>query len=193
MPADGDEAAFTVKDERAPGGTRTLHWTFSSRSQCMTCHTPWAESTLAFTSGQLLTPLPGEKSNRLDQFEQSGLLVRQTPRQPPPKNQSRWDQESVLVPPFEEKFSLDERARSYIDANCAHCHRFGGGGTALIDLRAGIPIEKMKAVDEVPAKGDLELKNATNHPPGEPVSQRSVPANGHLRPRTDAASGVRGA
>jgi putative heme-binding domain-containing protein len=168
VPAEGDEAAFTVKDERAPGGTRTLHWTFSSRSQCMTCHTPWAESTLAFTSGQLLTPLPGETTNRLDQFELSGLLARQESKQPPPKNQSRWDQESVLVPPFEEKFPLDERARSYIDANCSHCHRFGGGGAALIDLRAGIPIDKMKAVDEVPKKGDLELHDAKIIAPGNP-------------------------
>jgi putative heme-binding domain-containing protein len=172
VPAEGDGAAFTVKDERAPGGTRTLHWTFSSRSQCMTCHTPWAESTLAFTSGQLLTPLKGEKTNRLDQFEQSGLLVRQTPTQAPPKNQSRWDQESVLVSPFDESFSLDERARSYIDANCAHCHRFGGGGTALIDLRAGIPIDKMKMVDEVPKKGELGLKNGRIIFPGNPY--RSV-------------------
>jgi len=165
--AEGDEAAFTVKDERAPGGTRTLHWTFSSRSQCMTCHTPWAESTLAFTSGQLLTPLPGESMNRLDQFERSGLLVRSAPPAAP-KNQSKWNDEQVLVPPFDERFPLARRARSYISANCAHCHQFGGGGTALIDLRAGIPVERWRAVNEVPVKGNLELPDAKIIAPGNP-------------------------
>ena len=126
----------------------------------MTCHTPWAESTLAFTSSQLLTPLAGSKMNGLDSFEAAGLLVRQQPTQPPPKNLSRWDEESVLVPPFDDSHPLDKRARSYLDANCAHCHRFGGGGTAQIDLRAGIPIDKTKTVGEVPTKGELGLKNA---------------------------------
>jgi len=170
--AEGDEAVFAVKDKLAPGGTRALHWTFSSRSQCMTCHTPWAESTLAFNSGQLLTPLAGETTNRLDQFEQAGLIVRHEPAKAPPKNQSRWDEESVLVSPFDESQSIERRARSYIDANCAHCHRFGGGGTAQIDLRAGIPIERTKMLNEVPTKGELGLKNAKIVWPGNPY--RSV-------------------
>ncbi|QDT53205.1 Soluble aldose sugar dehydrogenase YliI precursor [Caulifigura coniformis] len=172
VPEEGDEAIFAVKDARAPGGGRVLHWTFSSRSQCMTCHTPWAESMLAFNSSQLLTPLAGEAGNRLDQFEQSGLLVRQEPAKAPPKNQSRWDEESVLVPPFDESHSIEHRARSYLDANCAHCHRFGGGGTAQIDLRAGIPVERTKLLDEVPTKGELGLKNAKIVWPGNPY--RSV-------------------
>lgn len=172
VPAEGDEAVFTVSDPRAPGGSRPLHWTFASRSQCMTCHTPWAESTLAFNSAQLLTPIDGAKDNGLDAYEKSGLLVRQPPTQPPPKNLSRWDQESVLVPPFDEKFPLEQRARSYLDANCSHCHRFGGGGTAQIDLRAGIPLAKTKTVDEVPTKGELGLQNGRLIVPGNPY--RSV-------------------
>jgi putative heme-binding domain-containing protein len=172
VPAEGDEAVFTIHDEQAPGRRRTLNWTFSSRSQCMTCHTPWAESTLAFNSAQLLTPLAGQTINGLDALEKSGMLVRQNPSQPPPKNLSRWDEESILVPPFDDKFPLDQRARSYLDANCSHCHRFGGGGTAQIDLRAGIPIAKTKSVNEVPTKGNLELHDARIIVPGNPY--RSV-------------------
>ncbi len=171
VPADGDAAVFTVRDERAPGGERPLHWTFASRSQCMTCHTPWAESTLAFNSAQLLTPLNGASRSRLDDLEAAGLLVRQ-PDQKQPKNLSRWDEESILVPPFDESFPLEQRARSYLDANCAHCHRFGGGGTAQIDLRAGIPLERTRTIDEVPTKGDLGLQNGRIIAPGNPY--RSV-------------------
>ncbi len=168
VPAEGDAAVYTVKAPDAPGGSRPLHWTFASRSQCLTCHTGWAESTLAFTSSQLLTPLGNSSINRLDAMVASGLVERQESKQPPPKNLTRWDEESILVPPFDEKYPLDQRARSYLDANCAHCHRFGGGGTAQIDLRAGIPLEKTKTVNEVPTKGNLDLEEARIITPGNP-------------------------
>ncbi|HVJ67213.1 MAG TPA: PQQ-dependent sugar dehydrogenase [Caulifigura sp.] len=167
VPAEGDEAAFTVADKDAPGGSRTLHWTFASRSQCITCHTPWAESTLAFSTSQLLKPLGSSATGRLDEYELAGLLTRQSPAQLP-KNLTRWDEESVVVPPFDEQYSLDERARSYLDANCSHCHRFGGGGTAQIDLRAGIPLARTKTINEIPTKGNLELNDARIIVPGNP-------------------------
>ncbi|MFY7951277.1 MAG: PQQ-dependent sugar dehydrogenase, partial [Armatimonadaceae bacterium] len=48
VPADGIEKYFTVADKRVPGGKREQTWSFASRTQCLTCHTPWAEVTLAF-------------------------------------------------------------------------------------------------------------------------------------------------
>ena len=41
-----------------------------------------------------------------------------------------------LVDPYDSSADLEERARSYLHVNCAHCHRDGGGGTALWNFSA---------------------------------------------------------
>jgi hypothetical protein len=42
--------------------------------------------------------------------------------------------------------SLQDRARSYLDANCSHCHR-PGGTVAYFDARYNTPIEKQEIID----------------------------------------------
>jgi putative heme-binding domain-containing protein len=61
------------------------------------------------------------------------------------------------VDPYDEKSSLDDRARSYLAANCGHCHRFGGGGAALIDLRYDIPIGETRLLNVRPTLGTFDL------------------------------------
>ena len=54
---------------------------------------------------------------------------------------------------------MEDRARSYLHVNCSHCHRFGGGGTALIDLRYDIKLSEMKVVGERPNQGTFNLRD----------------------------------
>src|SRR5206468_5306538 len=61
------------------------------------------------------------------------------------------------------------RARSYLNANCGHCHRFGGGGAVDLELHAFTPVEKMKAVDVRPYRGDFGLPDARIIAPGDPL------------------------
>jgi putative heme-binding domain-containing protein len=77
-----------------------------------------------------------------------------------------------LVDPFDESADLDRRARSYLQANCVHCHQFGGGGSANFDLRLELPIDQTKALDTTPVQGTFGIADARILAPGDPY--RSV-------------------
>ncbi len=70
--------------------------------------------------------------------------------------------------PHDAQASLEDRARSYLHANCAHCHRTGGGGSAYIELRAEITHAEMKAIEAKPTQGTFEISDAKIIAPGNP-------------------------
>src|SRR5581483_93623 len=50
----------------------------------------------------------------------------------------------------------DRRARSYLHANCAHCHRFGGGGgQVVLEMDFSKPLKEMGILDVPPKQGDF--------------------------------------
>src|SRR5205823_5614188 len=57
---------------------------------------------------------------------------------------------------------------SYLHVNCAHCHQFGGGGSALVDFRALTPLDKCKAIGVTPVQGAFGLSDAKIVAPGDP-------------------------
>ena len=77
-----------------------------------------------------------------------------------------------LVDPYDAKFDLNHRARSYLQVNCAHCHQLGAGGTADIEMRYNIPIEQSKTLEIRPAQGTFDIHGAHILSPGDPY--RSV-------------------
>jgi putative heme-binding domain-containing protein len=146
-------------------------WTVPSRGQCYQCHNPWAGYRLAFTQPQLERTVDyhGSKVPQLKQLKQLRLLET-------PKNETANDssvassspQLSHLVNPSDESQSLSHRVRSYFHVNCAHCHRFGGGGTALIDLNFNIPLEATKLVGADVTQGALGLRESQIVRAGDP-------------------------
>src|SRR5262249_49937217 len=66
----------------------------------------------------------------------------------------------------------EERARSYLHANCAHCHVWAGGGNSAINLHVNEPRDKMKLVGEDPLHDRFGLASAKLVAPGDP--ERSV-------------------
>lgn len=91
-------------DARGARQARTFH--VPSTSQCRACHSGRA---LGWRARQL------DREDQLARFRTLGLIDRLPPAH------------SVLVDPHGDA-SLSERARSYLDANCSHCH--GEGGSA---------------------------------------------------------------
>jgi putative heme-binding domain-containing protein len=116
------------------GGGRK--WRILGRAACMGCHTPWQGYALGVNGAQLPD---------LDRFLELGILGKTTPRM------KAW------IDPYDEKASLEDRARSYLGANCGHCHRFGGGGAAKIDLRQEASLADMKVAGVRPTLGSFDL------------------------------------
>jgi len=64
------------------------------------------------------------------------------------------------------------RARSWLHANCAACHRFSGGGAGSFQLNLEVPLERSGLVGATPVQGSLGLDEPRLLAPGVP--ERSV-------------------
>jgi putative heme-binding domain-containing protein len=173
LPAGGADATLVVKDVHAPGGQRKQTWHFPSRTECLQCHNPWAGHTLAFT----LPQLHNRHAQSAGSVDQLGMLRDLGIVEPASEKQVQPDH-PVLKPttrfshPHDLTEPLEKRARSYLHANCAHCHQFGAGGTADIHLGFDKPLEETKAVEVRPVQGAFDIPNASIIAPGDPY--RSV-------------------
>lgn len=77
-----------------------------------------------------------------------------------------------LVDPADSRADSVARARSYLQANCAHCHVWAGGGNSAIDLHVNTTPEKMMLIGTKPLHDTFGLPEARLVAPGMP--DRSV-------------------
>ena len=124
----GLDRTFTIKDPKAPGGKRQQTWHFPSRAECTLCHTMPAKFALGVNTLQLNRDhnYDGVVANQLRTLEHLGIFTKPLPA-PPEKLPRLGNYE-------DESLSLDQRARAYLHANCAHCHMKWGGGNAEFQL-----------------------------------------------------------
>ncbi len=126
--------------QTATGG-RTQPWYYPSRADCQTCHTANAGLVLGVKTRQLNRDLKypdGTTENELVAWKRLGLLD---------ADFSGDDVKifSSLARPDDSARSLEDRARSYLDANCANCHR-PEGTVAGFDARYDTPSAEQKIV-----------------------------------------------
>jgi putative heme-binding domain-containing protein len=173
--AEGDDRSITVPDWTdmtlnmpKHNGVKQQPWHFQSRAQCMTCHNVWDDYALAFNKPQLdrTDTIEGIKGNEAETFHKLGLLL------DPLKQPDDTSQRTALTDPYDASGDLNERARSYLHVNCSACHRFGGGGSALFDVRKELPPDKLHLIDARPNLGAFGLDDARIVCPGHP--ERSV-------------------
>lgn len=112
-------------------------WIFPSRADCTACHTPAAGHALGLELAQL------------DQAQRSALAGQDLLVGPLPA--------IAPLPAPAGGESLASRARAYLHANCAGCHRPGVGNSGTTDLRAGTPLAATGTCDAEPKKGSLGL------------------------------------
>jgi uncharacterized repeat protein (TIGR03806 family) len=162
LAAEGLDRELTIKDAAAPGGQRTQVWRFPSRAECALCHTMASKYVLGVTTLQMnrMHEYDGRLENQLTVLEKLGVLQDKLPKPP-----EELPQLADYRNPSDE---LHLRARSYLHANCAHCHRKWGGGNAEFELQASIPLTQTLAVDTRPGQGNFNLKDPRVLVPGEP-------------------------
>lgn len=152
------ERPLTIQDASVPTGSRTQTWHHSSRSECLLCHI-WSAGTIhGFDATQLNIAPDGTK--QLAQLESVGLFKEPVPRKQP------------IPSPHDESVTLEDRARSYLDLNCATCHRPNGGGTADFNFVRSSSLTDNNYVGAKPAQGEFGLTDARILSPGHPF--RSV-------------------
>jgi putative heme-binding domain-containing protein len=172
VPAAGMDKALVVVDAKAPGGKREQRWHFPSRTECLTCHNPWTGYALAFNVLQLNKDhdYGGVKDNQLRAMQHVGLVTFFQ------RGEGKKPEKALAEPPTAQKLSaigdmsgdLSGPARSYLQVNCAHCHQFGAGGTANIDMRFTTELAKSRMMDARPVQGAFEIAGANIIAPGEP-------------------------
>lgn len=105
------------------GSTRTQRWDFPSRADCRTCHTAGADNVLGLRAhqmaGNMTYALTGRTSNQLETWNALGIF-----------GTSFGSRNPATVPaavdPHNPHASLDHRIKSYLTANCSHCHQPNG-------------------------------------------------------------------
>jgi putative heme-binding domain-containing protein len=164
VPSDGAE-------KEVGEGKQKRVWQFHSRSQCMSCHSSWAEYALGFQPEQLNRPGPDGR-NQLVAFTEAGFIRRVTNngKSLPVFDAASAAKERKLADPADAGQPVEARARSYLHANCGHCHTFGGGGAIDLQLRYPIEIKQMKAVGVRPTRGDFGLPDAAIIRAGDPYA-----------------------
>lgn len=123
-------------------GPRTQTWSYPSRENCLKCHNAHTNGQLGPKTRQLNFPLTypdGSTENQLARWNRLGLFST-------PLNTQELASYVTLAKPDDASRSLEDRARSYLDANCAQCHR-PGGTVAGFDARFQTPLAQQNLIN----------------------------------------------
>jgi len=155
--ADSTTVAYVIDDPQDPVGFFLQEYYFPARQDCEVCHTKGAGYVLGVHTAQLHSDA---EQNQLHSLAQQGLFTGDLPA----------DLSSLphLPNPFDPSVPLDQRARSYLEVNCAPCHRPESVGRTIIDLRYDTPLAETNTVGAFPTLGDIGEPEALILSPGEP-------------------------
>jgi putative heme-binding domain-containing protein len=138
-------------------------WRIHSRTECFQCHNLWAETSLAFTPEQLHDPGDGGNSEWLRLVEE-GFVT------PLNHDGTPAAAEACVRQPLtsNSEAPIAQRARSWLHANCAHCHQQNAGTGAALTMRSHDSDADTGLFDTLPAKGGFGLTDAKIISRGKP-------------------------
>jgi uncharacterized repeat protein (TIGR03806 family) len=124
------------------GEVRSQTWYYPSRQDCLTCHTTDAGGVLGVKTRQMnrvFTYPSGISDNQLRTWNHLGLFA-------PALKDRDLRSFAKLAAADDTSRTLEDRARSYLDANCSQCHR-PGGTVANFDARFDTPLADQALID----------------------------------------------
>jgi len=137
-----DSLTEEVPIANAAGETHSQTWYYPSRKDCITCHTKLSGGVLGVKARQMNRDFAypsGVSDNELREWNHLGLFAT-------PIREADIRDSARLAAADDQTRSLDDRARSYLDANCSQCHR-PGGTVAGFDARYDTPLERQQLVN----------------------------------------------
>jgi glucose/arabinose dehydrogenase/mono/diheme cytochrome c family protein len=129
VPDAGLDETFEIREN---GQSRTQVWHYPGRVECLVCHTPGGGLALGFNTPQLNRGFDhgAGLQNQIDALNRAGYFTTAV---------SNSHTLRALAPASDTAQSLETRVRSYLAANCAHCHTPGGTGLGYWDARIATP------------------------------------------------------
>jgi uncharacterized repeat protein (TIGR03806 family) len=157
----GQEEVLKIAD--ASGNTHDQTWTYPGSGLCFMCHTPNAGFVLGPNARQLNGghAYPGGRTdNQLRTWNYLQMFS------------EALDESSIARYPRtcridDKNASIEDRVRSYIDSNCAQCHRPNGTG-ALWDARFDTPLAKQGLING-DVRNTFGIENGKVVAPGDPA------------------------
>lgn len=153
-----------INISNADGSTSSQTWSYPSTSDCVSCHNPTTGGTLGtrtrYLNKDFTYPLTGRTANQLVTLSQLGILDEAIGD----SDTAAFLTSKALDDP---NASLDEKARSYLDLNCANCHRPGTGNRGSFDLRLKLDLVQTGLLTASPYES-LGIPNEKIVDPGNP-------------------------
>lgn len=163
--ADGREA-FLIEDSEItplPAGGK-LNWFSPGAEDCLVLDTMVSGFVLQLNTRQLnrevRDPRAQTRENQLRAFNRRGLFE-------PPLRDEQFAALPRLTGLDDAAAPAEMRVRSYLDANCAVCHRPGGASRGNFDARFNIRLEEQRILNGELAAGDLGISGARVVTPGD--------------------------
>lgn len=132
-------------------GEKKVNWIFPDRMACQLCHNPWSGFVLGVRTQQLNTLRAGTEKNQLDFWNENGFFT---------KKIESADHYTAYVNISNAARPIETRVKSYLAANCAHCHQPDSPVRASIDFRFKTPLAEMHIIEERPGAGNMGIPDA---------------------------------
>ena len=136
------------------GSANAQTWYYPSRKDCLACHNAKASGVLGVKTRQInrtYTYAAGVAENQLEAWDHLGLFR-------PALAHADISKLPQLAAADDLNRSLEDRARSYLDANCSQCHR-PGVTVADFDARYDTPADRQGIVS-----GPVLIDEGIDHP-----------------------------
>lgn len=144
-------------------GVRFQQWDYPSREQCTFCHRAVSGTILGPSTRQLngphYYPSTGRVANQLGTWNFLRLFSATL-------DENDFDRFVVSSPLASDSSSLQDRALSYLDSNCAYCHRPGSIPGTSFDARLTTPLEQSGLINGL-ASNTLGISDAALVVPGD--------------------------